>query len=178
MSTRSGSPSIRKFIGQFDETVTYLSGHLHTLAQLVHRMYTLQNEGFLELELGDFMKQRRYRLAAFDNGLLTFTDVELNTWPLVLITNPKDALFNNPYKENLNLQIQSTHIRILAYSLAPIIKCELRIDAENIWRQCDKSALNENFFVVAWEPHKYSKGIHKIELLIGDADGRTKVVSF
>lgn len=177
MSTQSGALSVRNFVGKFEESVTYLSGHLHTVGQLVHRMYTLQNEKFLELELADFKQERRFRLAAFDNGLLSFVDVKLNTWPLVLITNPKDVLFNNPYKENLNLQAQSSHIRILAYSLAPITKCELRIDGENIWRQCEKSSKNKNFYSVPWEPTQYSKGIHKIELVVGDAEGRTNVVS-
>ncbi len=175
MSTPTGSPLFRNLIGQYEESTVYLSGHLHTLGHLVYRMYTLQNEGFLELELADFMKERRYRLAAFDNGLFSFVDVQLNKWPVALITNPKHMLFNNPHKENLKLQIESTHIRILAYSLAPIVKCQLRIDQE-AWTDCQKSKENENFFVAPWDPKKYLKGRHGIELLVGDSDGRTNVV--
>lgn len=53
----------------------------------------------------------RYRLVAIDQGLLSFTDVPHREWPVVLITNPKDALFINSARENLNTMRNSTHIR-------------------------------------------------------------------
>ena len=37
----------------------YLCGHLHTLMGLVPRMYTAHSNGNLELELGDWMDNRR-----------------------------------------------------------------------------------------------------------------------
>lgn len=38
--------------------VAYLCGHLHTLGGTVPNMYTLQQNGFLELELGDWKENR------------------------------------------------------------------------------------------------------------------------
>lgn len=39
-------------------SVVYLCGHLHTLGGLVPQMYTMQNEGFAELELADWKDGR------------------------------------------------------------------------------------------------------------------------
>jgi hypothetical protein len=167
--TPAGYMNIRKFVGQFDKSVLFVAGHLHTLGRMINRMYTLQAEGFLELELADFLRTRRFRLAAFDNGLLSVVDVPLNTFPVAIITNPKNMLFNNPFKENINLQAKSTHIRILAFSKAPVVKCKVKIDDEE-WRMCDKKT--ENFFTVPWTASKYAVGKHKISLHVEDAEER------
>jgi hypothetical protein len=50
------------------------------------------------------MRQRMFRVAAIDHGLFSFVDVKHNDWPIILITNPKNALFNNPAKELISLQ--------------------------------------------------------------------------
>lgn len=39
-------------------SIAYLCGHLHTLGGLVPQMYTMQDEGFAELELGDWKDER------------------------------------------------------------------------------------------------------------------------
>ena len=167
--TSPGSEKIRKFIGKFNESSIFVAGHLHTLAGLAPRMYTLQPEGFLELELGDFMKNRRYRVGIFDHGLFSFADVKLGSWPVAVITNPKDILFNNPFKEDINIQRLSTHIRILAFSTSDVTQCKIRIN-DGSWRNCEKKT--KNFFAVPWNPSKYTHGKHEIELVVGDADGR------
>lgn len=169
--TPPGYDHIRKLIGKFDDSMIFVAGHLHTLAGLARRMYTLQPEGFLELELGDFMRNRMYRVGVFDHGLFSFTDVKLGTWPIAVITNPKNILFNNPFKEDIGLQRESTHIRILAFSTSKISQCKIRID-DGDWQQCEKKT--ENLFVVAWNPEKYYQGKHKLYLLVGDDDGRVK----
>lgn len=167
--TPKSSDHIRKFIGKYDETSMFLAGHLHTLGGLSNRMYTLQPEGFLELELGDFMKSRRYRIGVFDHGLFSFADVKLGTWPVAIITNPKNILFNNPFKEDMNMQLHSTHIRIVAFSTSEISTCKVRIN-DGLWMICVKKS--ENFFAVPWNPLNYNHGKHEMELLVGDADGR------
>lgn len=167
--TSPGSPHIRKFIGQHDDSSIFVAGHLHTLGGLVFHMYSLQPEGFLELELGDFMKNRLYRIGVFDHGLFSFADVKLGTWPIAIITNPKNILFNNPFKEDQNLQRDSTHIRIVAFSISEITRCKIRIN-DREWQKCDKQS--ENFFTVPWHSDLYSHGKHKIEVLIGDKEGR------
>lgn len=177
MMTPLGFDPIRKFIGNFPESSIYIAGHLHTLGSMVFRMYTLQPEGFLELELGDFMRNRLFRLAVYDHGMFSFADVKLGTWPIAVITNPKNVIFNNPFKEDINLQRESTHIRIIAFSTSEITRCTIRID-NGEWMKCDKK--NENFFTVPWKPQLYSRGKHNIEVFVGDKDGGvfTKEQSF
>lgn len=58
VTMETGSWGVRKLIGQHREGVAYMCGHLHRLGGLVPHMYTLQNEGFLELELGDWKQSR------------------------------------------------------------------------------------------------------------------------
>lgn len=58
VTMETGSWGVRQLIGQFEEGVVYMCGHLHRLGGMVPRMYTLQNEGFLELELGDWKANR------------------------------------------------------------------------------------------------------------------------
>jgi len=92
-------------------SIVYLCGHLHTLGGLVPQMYTMQNEGFAELELGDWKDGRtlvesrlnvklsinncavmficRFRLLAFDQGSFSFIDIRHGQWPIILVTNPK-----------------------------------------------------------------------------------------
>lgn len=160
-------PNIRKFIGQFDSSLAYLAGHLHTMGRFVNRMYALHPEGFLELELGDFLRTRRYRLAVIDHGMLSIADLSLHTYPFAIITNPKNMLFNNPFKEDLDLQKHSTHIRILAFSKSAITHCSISIDDDE-WQTCVKKT--ENFFVVPWDPSKYEKGKHVIKIKVQDAE--------
>lgn len=167
--TPPGTIHVRQLIGKFDESAIFVAGHLHTLGNLAFRMYTLQPEGFLELELGDFMKNRLFRLGVFDHGLFSFADVKLGKWPIAVITNPKNLIFNNPFKEDINLQRTSTHLRIVAFSTSSITQCKIRIN-DGDWQKCEKKT--ENFFVVPWNPKHYLHGKHKIEILVGDADGR------
>jgi hypothetical protein len=48
---------------------------------------------------------------AIDHGLFSFIDVPHGEWPVILITNPKHALYAMPSKEPLGRIINSTHIR-------------------------------------------------------------------
>lgn len=53
----------------------------------------------------------RYRLGVIDHGQFSFIDVNHHEWPIGLVTNPKNAQFSMPRKENLQSIIDSTHIR-------------------------------------------------------------------
>lgn len=168
-----GTGGIRNLIGRYREAYAYLSGHFHTLGGAVPRMYTLQDEGFLELELGDWMRNRRYRLGAFDHGYFSFVDVHHNQWPVVLVTNPKDALFNIPGKEGFEAALESTHIRLLVFSPGKITECQVKIDAGS-WKDCKRAS--RELFVVPWEPSQYKRGLHKLFVYVLDEDGRSRVV--
>lgn len=171
--------NIRDIIGGAQESLVYLCGHLHTFAGMVPKMHSLQNSGFMELELGDWMRNRLFRVAAVDHGLFSFVDVRHNELPIVLITNPKDARLHIPQREDLSIGLESTHIRILAFSNAPIVECHVRIDksgssAENTFQsQCAESGEAKNLFVAEWDPRNYRSGSHRIEVVVRDAAGRT-----
>lgn len=49
---------VRSLIGRDGNSLVYVCGHLHRLGGLVPKMYTLQQQGFLELELGDWKDNR------------------------------------------------------------------------------------------------------------------------
>lgn len=97
--------SLRRLIGDYDTSLAYMCGHLHTLAGLVPRMYVLQANSFLELEVADWKDCRKYRVAAIDHGLISFADIKHGTWPVVLITNPKHALFQIPHRHERQIQL-------------------------------------------------------------------------
>ena len=46
-----------------------------------------------------------------DHDLLSFVDARLGDWPLILVTNPKDAQFLAPHHEPTESIKHSTHIR-------------------------------------------------------------------
>lgn len=49
---------VRDLIASDKTTQAYLCGHLHTMLGVVPNMYTLQQAGFLELELADWKDNR------------------------------------------------------------------------------------------------------------------------
>lgn len=100
--------SLRRLISEYDTSLVYLCGHLHTLGGLVTRMYALQEDRFLELELADFKNARMFRVAAIDHGLISFVDVHHGTWPIVLITNPKHSLFQISRRKEAKIQLGAT----------------------------------------------------------------------
>ncbi|XP_050301336.1 transmembrane protein 62-like [Anthonomus grandis grandis] len=167
----SGSENIRNLIKKDPNSLAYLCGHLHTLGGVVPRMYTMQKGGFLELELGDWKDNRMYRLMAIDHGMFSFVDVAHRDWPVVLITNPKNALFFNPLKENVDNIRQSTHIRVLAFSMSRIKTVRIRINDEP-WT--DLKHIRGPLYVTSWDAMKYKKGLHQIEVYAKDIDGREK----
>lgn len=165
--------SFQRIMAEDENGLVYLCGHLHTLAGMVPRMYALQHDSYLELELGDWKSTRVYRVAAIDHGVFSFVDVKHNQWPVVLITNPKHALFHIPHREEARMQLESTHIRLLAFSPAGIEDCFASID-DGFAVECRK--VNENFFVVPWEPTKYASGLHSITVTVVDRSGNENEV--
>lgn len=53
-----GPGGARTLIAKYPESIVYVCGHYHTLGGMVPNMYTLQQAGFLELELGDWKDNR------------------------------------------------------------------------------------------------------------------------
>ena len=90
------------------------------------------------------------------------------------MTNPKNAQFAMPRKENLKSIIDSTHIRALAFSLADIKKVEIKIN-NNDWIECQN--VNGPLYVTKWNSSLYKTGIHCIQLRIKDIEGRENTYS-
>lgn len=174
ITEHTGSWGFRNVIGKYNNSMVYLCGHLHNFGGLVPRMYTLQKDGFLELELGDWKKTRMFRVAAVDHGLFSFVDILHNTWPIILVTNPKHAMFHIPGKEDEDIQLTSTHIRFLIFSKDPVKSCRLKIDDGN-WMPCNQSA--ENFYAVKWNPSLFENGLHHIHIHAIDAQGRENYIN-
>uniref|UniRef100_A0A7N9AV50 Transmembrane protein 62 n=1 Tax=Mastacembelus armatus TaxID=205130 RepID=A0A7N9AV50_9TELE len=165
----SPSPGIRDMM---KSAVAYLCGHLHTLGGLMPILHSRHPQGTLELELGDWMDNRRYRVLAFDHDLLSFSDLKFEQWPAVLITNPKDAQYLHPGVEPLGRIRRSSHIRILAFSEAPITAVHVSVDGEPLGK--GRSA-GGPLYVLLWNPSLYLTGLHTIRVKVEDSAGRSTV---
>ncbi|XP_011883013.1 PREDICTED: transmembrane protein 62-like [Vollenhovia emeryi] len=166
--------NILSILGNHRENMVYLCGHYHTFGSMVPNMYALQKSGFLELELADWKHNRMYRLAAIDHGQFSFIDIQHGDWPVALITNPKNVLFMMPQKENLDTIVRSTHVRVLAFSTAPLKTVEVQLD-NDIWEKCDH--VDGPLYALPWNSTRYKEGIHQITVRVVDSQDRQKVVS-
>jgi len=139
----------------------YFSGHFHTLGGLVQQMFSIQDEGFLEIELADWKDKRRYRLAAIDHGLFSLTDVTLGQLPLILITNPKAALLTMPELEPIHRIAKSTHVRVLVFSTSAISSVQLKV-SDGDWSEM--SHVNGPLYVHSWDASQYGHGLHWMQV--------------
>ncbi|XP_072720951.1 transmembrane protein 62 isoform X2 [Ciconia boyciana] len=162
----SPAPGIRTLMSS---ATAYLCGHLHTMGGLMPALHSQHRGGTLELELGDWMDNRRYRILAFDHDLLSFADLNFEEWPVVLITNPKSFLYSSSAHEPLVKIIYSTHIRILAFSPSVIISIKVYIDGVHLGNAHQVSG---PLYVLKWSPQNYSEGFHHIDVTVQDASGR------
>lgn len=106
----------------------------------------------------------RYRLLAIDHDLLSFTDTRLDHWPLVLITNPKDAHFVVPSREPTKHMLHSTHIRFLAFSPDTITTVTVWVDGERLTTPMRSGG--GALYTVPWQPEKYAAGLHTIRVYV------------
>ncbi|XP_061199716.1 transmembrane protein 62 isoform X2 [Neopsephotus bourkii] len=162
----SPAPGIRALMSS---ATAYLCGHLHTLGGLMPVLHSQHRGGTLELELGDWMDNRKYRILAFDHDLLSFADLTFEEWPAVLITNPKSFLYSSSAHEALDKILYSTHIRILAFSPSVITLIEVYIDGVYLGNAHQVSG---PLYVLKWSPQNYSEGFHHIDVTVQDASGR------
>eukprot|EP00092_Neocalanus_flemingeri_P032136 GFUD01034927.1.p1 GENE.GFUD01034927.1~~GFUD01034927.1.p1 ORF type:complete len:629 (-),score=170.63 GFUD01034927.1:311-2197(-) len=151
--------------------LVYLSGHLHTLGGLAPQLYTLHHTGTPELELGDWKENRRYRIVAVDNGMMSFTDQQHGSWPAVIITNPKRSDFIAPQVEQVENILASKAIRVLAFSPNEISKVRVKINKED-WVDCEEAL--ENVFTTPWDPSDYvgTENVIRVEVIDGFGDSK------
>ncbi|NWH76654.1 TMM62 protein, partial [Piaya cayana] len=165
----SQDPGIRTLMSS---ATAYLCGHLHTLGGLMPVLHSQHRDGTLELELGDWKDNRRYRIFAFDHDLFSFADLTFEEWPVVLITNPKSFLYSSSAHEPLVRILHSSHIRILAFSPSFITSIKVYIDRVHLG---NAHWVSGPLYVLKWSPQNYSEGFHHIEVAVQDASGRTSV---
>ncbi|XP_011353464.1 transmembrane protein 62 [Pteropus vampyrus] len=156
----SPSPGIRSIMSS---ATAYLCGHLHTLGGLMPVLHTRHFQGTLELEVGDWKQNRRYRIFAFDHDLFSFADLIFDEWPVVLITNPKSLLYSCAKHEPLERLLHSTHIRVLAFSLSSITSVTVKIDGVHLGQAIH---LSGPIFTLKWNPRNFSNSSHKIEVIV------------
>uniref|UniRef100_A0A8C0US45 Transmembrane protein 62 n=1 Tax=Cyanistes caeruleus TaxID=156563 RepID=A0A8C0US45_CYACU len=162
----SPSPGIRTLMSS---ATAYLCGHLHTMGGLMPVLHSQHYGGTLELELGDWMDNRRYRILAFDHDLFSFADLNFEEWPVVLITNPKSFLYSSSAHEPLVKILYSTHIRILAFSPSVISSVKVYIDGVYLGNAHQVSG---PLYVLKWSPQNYREGFHQIDVTVQDVSGR------
>ncbi|XP_077530965.1 transmembrane protein 62-like [Haemaphysalis longicornis] len=152
----------------------YLCGHYHSALGLFHLgAYTLQETGFLELELVDWRIKRVFRVAAVDHGLFSFVDVRYREWPIILVTNPKSTMSIIPSVEPLWRISRSTHIRVLVFSPEPVPEVRCSID-DGDWRSL-KQVGNGSLWVAPWNASAVSGGLHVIKVeAMGSGGGWSK----
>ncbi|XP_036450088.1 transmembrane protein 62 [Colossoma macropomum] len=162
-------PGVRALMSS---AVVYLCGHLHTLGGMMPVLHSRHSGGTLELELGDWMDNRRYRVLAFDHDLMSFSDLTFEDWPAVVITNPKDAQYLHPGVEPLGRIHSSTHIRMLVFSAAPVTAVYVSMDGETLGKAV---SVGGPLYVLPWDPSLYTTGLHTIRVKVEDSAGRSKV---
>ncbi|CAF4158500.1 unnamed protein product [Rotaria sp. Silwood2] len=144
--------------------IVYLNGHLHSG---IKHLYARHSDGLLELELGDWKDNRRFRIVTIDSGILSFEDVRFDQPIYTVISNPKAAKFKTP-REPLYRLSQSTHIRIVIFSKWSIVDVSVSIDSKFTGTAL-QSIDNNNLYVLPWNASFYNDGhLHTLSIEVKD----------
>ena len=148
----------------------FFCGHYH-----MTDMVATQKSGFLEAELVDWRARRKYRVSAVDHGLFSFTDVQLDEWPVIVLTNPIPAAYSMPNFEPTYRMNRSTHIRTLIFSNSEIDFVHVRIGGGN-WTTMRRLKNTLPIYVADWSPIEYQHGLHRIEIRAADQAGNERTL--
>jgi hypothetical protein len=148
------------------ESTLYMCGHIHS-----NDLYA--NHGDLvEIQCPSFKVKYNYRVCVFDNDIFSFSDLDFEENPGVVITNPVDARF---YTTNMPLERMESQneIRALVFNTSEVISAYAEIDNVKIGNLTDQG---NNLMTVPWSDiADYKTGMHKIKVVITCADGKTTV---
>ncbi|XP_052769195.1 transmembrane protein 62-like [Mya arenaria] len=158
VATRTGS-SIRDMLRNVS---VYVCGHLHILGGMARRMYARHSTGLLELELGDWKDNRMYRILAIDHEILSFHDVSMNTWPVVVITSPREASLVPSSDTPPRL---ASHIRMLIFTTGEVKTVEVHIDGVFKGKATPAGG---PVYVLPWKPEDYNYGLHTMAVTVKD----------
>lgn len=148
----------------------YICGHLHMI------VYVRRPGGILELAAGA-LRNGDYRILAFDNDVLAFSDCKLDSWPAAVLTFPKPARFMvqaEPFATLYN----AGQIRCLAYAPSGVASVEASVDGT---KACTLKPANgtAGLYTCQWdyaEARQRSLGSHTIELVVKDNEGHTTTI--
>eukprot|EP01080_Neovahlkampfia_damariscottae_P011835 gene11835-5165_t len=157
------------------KVLAYLSGHLHTVIGFFAYLKAKIPNSHLELEVADFKQTQKLRLLAFDHDIFSFKDFYFNQFPVILVTNPKEAKYLSENEPTYKIG-NSTHIRMLIFSEGRINKIQVFIDQIELKEQIN--FIGNNMFVMAWDVSKYSKGIHWIKVIAEDSKENKNFVEY
>lgn len=157
----------------------YLTGHYHQ----PHMWSRVGRQGgVLQLEVDDVFESSAYRLLAVDHGMMNFADTTIDSWPLVLVTNPKDARFLMEVEPN-DLTHLSTHIRVLAFSPAGVNGSDINVtvSGESVPLCGSMEAVDDypGLFTCPWNPMHFAPsgarggGTFTMRVTVTDGEGRT-----
>ncbi|KAJ6243077.1 transmembrane protein [Anaeramoeba flamelloides] len=160
----------------------YLSGHTHHYGNYLQKLDSKTN---IIQASARAIKWREYRIVAIDNDIVNFIETDLDEWPKLLPTNPKNALFISKH-EPLERISQSTHIRVLIYqnpSKSRVVSVQVKIDGKEIGYM--RRRIREPTYplwVMPWNPHDYEgEDLHDIKFKLIFEDGvkpKTKQYKF
>ncbi|KAH3756655.1 transmembrane protein 62-like [Pelomyxa schiedti] len=131
----------------------WLVGHIHSTGYDAH-----YNRLSLELSLADFQEQTAYRVIGLDHDMFSFQEGFLDEWPLILVTNPKDALFLSQ-RDPISVMRVSTHIHCLVFAPFPV-SVSVSIDGVELCHVMDRVG-SSSLYTCPWSPTLYTN-LHKI----------------
>jgi predicted MPP superfamily phosphohydrolase len=159
-------------IGKDLPVLAHLFGHLHEMYKLAPNGVKTKLDGHLELEVLDFKNNNFMRVVAIDNDIMSFVDSKYNEYPIILITNPKDARFMSQ-REPL-VRMSRGKIRLMVFSPTAIKEVEVSINNVFLGRAIKEEV---NLWTIDWAPERYANGLHEILVKATTQDGKTRTVS-
>jgi hypothetical protein len=133
------------------------------------------NNGHYELESHDFAHENSVRIFAFDNGILSFEDVQVDDKPKILITNPKDCRYMSELEPFHKMG--GGQIRFLIFSKKDFSKLSVFIDNKPMKGVVEK--LQSSVFQLKWDSQFYLQGIHEIRIeMTIDGEKTIKIQQF
>ena len=148
-------------------------------------MYTRhKGSGLLELELGDFKIESRFRLLAFDQGRFSFADLDYDSGAVtrktkkkatpgntaILVTSPKDPRFTAIGEEIT----RPDQLRVLVFSQETVEEVSVTFDGvdstrvvlENRNISDLKPGQPSPMFYADWNPRLYTRGLHTLKVTV------------
>ena len=145
------------------------TGAQYSLVGHLHEQGLYKNYGdYMEIHCPSFKENYNYRICAFDNDMMSFSDLVQNKWPAVVVTTPLDARFYNDAMP-LERMVDQSEIRALIFDEKPIKEAYVLIDGTRLGDLSDPEG--DNLWSLAWDPSQYASGTHEIKVVVVSESG-------